>query len=34
MTTTAYTNARLPDLDAGALTAPTTLLVTDGRIAG
>lgn len=34
MTTTAYTNARLPDLDAGALTPPTTLVVRDGRIAG
>lgn len=34
MTTTAYINARLPDLDAGALTAPTTLIVRDDRIAG
>lgn len=34
MTTTTYINARLPDLDKGALTAPTSLTVTDGRIAG
>lgn len=34
MTTTAYINARLPDLDRAALTGPTTLVVTDGRIAG
>lgn len=34
MTTTAFINARLPDLHRGALTAPTTLVVRDGRIAG
>ncbi|MCC5974825.1 MAG: amidohydrolase family protein [Rubellimicrobium sp.] len=34
MTLTAYVNARLPDLDRGALTAPTTLIVRDGRIEG
>ena len=31
---TIFTNARLPDLARGALTAPTTLTVADGRILG
>ena len=32
MTLTAYTNARLPDLDAGQLTAPTTVVTEGDRI--
>ena len=32
MTPTAFTNARLPDLDAGRLTDPTTLVIDGGRI--
>ena len=34
MRATTFTNARLPDLGAGALTAPTSLTIIDGRIAG